>query len=367
VQSPDGAKIVNLDDLDYFKQIDAQNMLGHIDDLPLQLAGAWEHALSVSLPLDAGGVRQIAVCGMGGSSISGELLAALVADTCQVPIISVQTYDLPASVCGPDTLVIAISHSGNTEETLAATRQAIDRGARLLAITTGGALARMVVEAGGAAPVYQYASQPRAALGWLYGQVLGYLSRLGLIDDMQAAVEESIDLLRRGIRGMGAENRTSRNVAKRMAGQLVGRIPVIWGAGLLAPVARRWKTQINENAKSVAYAETMPELNHNAVVGLEFPDPLLRKTAVVQLLSERYDHPRVALRHQATFELLLREAVMADQVKARGETRLAQQLNLIQFGDYVSYYLAMAYGIDPTPVENIAAIKEQLAASGIPL
>jgi glucose/mannose-6-phosphate isomerase len=142
-------------------------------------------------------------------------------------------------------------------------------------------------------------------------------------------------------------------------------MPVIWGAGLLAPVARRWKTQINENAKSGAIFDLLPELDHNSVVGIDAPEEELRKHKfqVIQLLS-KYDHPRVALRHQITLELYREQGIITDMVKARGESRLAQQMSLVQFGDYVSYYLAMAYEVDPTPIGPIVALKEKMAQAG---
>jgi glucose/mannose-6-phosphate isomerase len=152
------------------------------------------------------------------------------------------------------------------------------------------------------------------------------------------------------------------NKAKRIAGQLVGRIPVIWaGAGLLAPVARRWMTQINENSKSAAYFELMPELNHNTVVGIEEPKTFIDRVAVIQLMSRTYDHPRVTIRHKTTHKLYLQNGLLTEMLYAHGNSRLAQQMNLVQFGDYVSYYLAMAYSIDPTPIGPIDALKAALA------
>jgi glucose/mannose-6-phosphate isomerase len=141
----------------------------------------------------------------------------------------------------------------------------------------------------------------------------------------------------------------------------VDRIPIFWGGGLLEPVARRWKTQINENAKTAAYFEAMPELNHNAVVGLEFPEPLMTRIAIVQLVSRAYDHPRVKVRHEASTKIVLQSGIMSDRVTARGESRLAQQMSMIQFGDYLSYYLAMAYEVDPTPIHNIDQLKQRLS------
>jgi glucose/mannose-6-phosphate isomerase len=354
-----------LDDMD-FTALDSQNMLGHIDALPDQLEQAWAYAKDLNLPSELAQVQQVVICGMGGSAISGDLLAALVADTCPVPILISRGYDLPRYARGSETLVIGMSFSGSTEETLSAVGQAAERGARLLAITTGGLLADQVRATGGTVWSFDHESQPRAALGWLYGMLLGASARLGLTPDLDANVEESVTRMRRDREVWAASSLTNRNTAKRAAGQLMDCVPVIWGAGLLAPVARRWKTQLNENSKTSAYYEEMPELNHNAVVGIVAPEELMNrhKIQIVQLTSRAYDHPRVALRHEATEALLRQAGVITEVVKARGESKLAQQMNLIQYGDYVSYYLAMGNGVDPTPIPPIRMLKEKLAEAG---
>ncbi|HEC22380.1 MAG TPA: bifunctional phosphoglucose/phosphomannose isomerase [Chloroflexi bacterium] len=354
---------LDLDDPDLYRGVDSEGMLSHIDALPDQLADAWEYAQDLALP-EVGAIRQVVTCGMGGSSISGELAGALISDVAKVPLFVHRDYDLPPFASGPETLVLALSHSGNTEETLSAARCAIERGTSLLAITTGGSLAPFVQEAGGTVWKYDYSSPPRAALGWLYGLTLAALSRLEIAPDLSPDVEETVALLRRGRKLLGVDSPVGKNAAKRIAGQLVDRIPVIWGAELLAPVARRWKTQLNENAKSSAYFELLPELNHNSIVGIEFPAELMHRIAIVQLLSPRYDHPRVAIRHEVTHDLLLQQGILTEMIKARGESRLAHQMSLIQFGDYVSYYLAVIYDVDPTPIGPITILKEKLAQAG---
>jgi glucose/mannose-6-phosphate isomerase len=352
---------MNLDDLQLFKQIDRANMLGHINALPDQLKNAWEHAQGLDLST-ARNIDRVVICGMGGSAISGDLLAALIFDTCPVSITIVRGYDLPAYAAGEGTLVIALSHSGSTEETISAAQQALERGLKPVAITTGGELTERVAAGGGTVWNYTYDAQPRASLGWLYGLLLAAVTRLGLISDLGAEVEEAIAVMHKHREPWGVDVTAACNPAKRYAGQIVDSIPVIWGAGLLAPVARRWKTQINENAKSCAFFDELPELNHNTVVGIAAPDELIRrhKFQIIQLTSS-YDHPRVALRHQATHDMLLGEAIITDPLKARGESRLAQQMSMILFGDFVSYYLAMAYQVDPTPIPPIETLKAKLA------
>ena len=347
-------------DPESFKAIDSQNVLGAIDDLSNQLESAWASAQMAAVP-DFSDVRQVIICGMGGSSISGELLATLVEDQCPVPVIVNRAYDLPAWVTGSETLVIGLSHSGTTEETLSAVSQGIERGCRTLAVTQGGKLGPLVAEASGTVLSYRYDAPPRASLGWLYGTLLAGVCRGGLITDQADSVAEAVALLRKGREVLGADSPPEKNPAKRTAGQLVDRIPIFWGGGLLEPVARRWKTQVNENAKTAACFEAMPELNHNAIVGLEFPEPLMTRIAIVQLVSRAYDHPRVKVRHEASTKIVLQSGIMSDRVTARGESRLAQQMSMIQFGDYLSFYLAMAYEVDPTPIHNIDQLKQRLA------
>jgi glucose/mannose-6-phosphate isomerase len=350
-----------------FADIDKQGMLGHVLNLPQTCADAWDLAQRALPPLDLlhsmpEQTRQIVVVGMGGSAIGGDLLAALVADENPVPVLVHRGYDLPAFVDGPRTLVIGSSHSGNTEETLSAFRQAHKRGAALLALTTGGELARLSAEWGTPVLRFKYDSQPRAALGYSFILLVNLMCHLGLISDKTADLAEAVDTMRAWQAEIGPQVPVVQNPAKRLAGLLMERMPVIYGAGLMEPVARRWKTQFNENAKSWAVFEEMPELNHNAVVGYEMSQRIRDWTSVIMLRS-RFDSPRIQTRWRVTRQMLLHEGLSSDQVKAQGQSRLAQMLSLVHFGDLVSVYLALAYGVDPTPIGPITYLKEQLAAS----
>ncbi|MCC6905492.1 MAG: bifunctional phosphoglucose/phosphomannose isomerase [Anaerolineae bacterium] len=353
---------MHLDDIQNYASVDSSGMLERIQSQPEHLEQAWSIARQVSLPDAYRGVKVVTICGMGGSSISGELLQALITDTCPVPVVVNRGYTLPAFMSGPACLLIALSHSGTTEETLSATEQAIIRGCRVIAITTGGALAEMVERAGGIVVRYVYNSPPRAAIGWLYGTLLGVAAQAGLTPDLSADMQEAVAVLRADRERIGETRPASSNRAKQVGGNLADGIPVIWGAGILEPVARRWKTQLNENAKVPAYFEALPELNHNAVVGIEHPERFVQTVMVVQLTSS-YDHPRVQLRHRFTHELYLQQGLLNETIRAQGKSRLAQQFSLIQFGDYVSYYLAMVYGADPTPIGPIDTLKGKLSAA----
>jgi len=276
-----------------------------------------------------------------------------------VPIVTNRDYTAPAFV-NAETLIIASSYSGNTEETLAAFDEASKRGASLLAITTGGQLAQRARELRVPLLTFRYQSQPRAALGYSLVSLIGVVQKLGFIGDKSDDLEEAIAVMESLQEEIGETTPVTENPAKQLAKRLCGRLPVIYGSGYLAEVAHRWTTQLNENAESWSFFEQLPELNHNAVVGYQFPKELAEKVVVVMLTSS-LDHPRNKVRSQVTQEVLARQGVACEVVSARGESPLVQMLSAIHFGDYVSYYLALLYEIDPTPVKVIDYLKERLA------
>ncbi|HDQ71114.1 MAG TPA: bifunctional phosphoglucose/phosphomannose isomerase [Chloroflexi bacterium] len=349
-----------LNDYQEFEKLDPDAMLARIDELPQQCQASLALLRDVSLPTAYSSARHAVILGMGGSAIGGALLQGLVAGACQVPITVVRGYRLPAFVQGEDYLVIGCSYSGNTEETLTAFGQALERGALSVAITTGGKLAARAEKHSAPVLRFDYDSQPRAALGYSFTLLLGLFARLGWIEDRSGEVAEAAEMMRMQQAEIGADTPVAHNVAKALAGELAGRLPVIYGAGFLAAVANRWKTQINENAKQWAFFETLPELNHNAVVGLGIPEAVRDRVTVVMLRSN-HDHPRMQVRWDTTGDLLARESVATETFWGRGQSKLAQMLSLIHLGDYVSYYLAMLNEVDPTPVETIAYLKQRLA------
>lgn len=353
---------MNLDDLQQMKQIDAGNALRHIDGLPEQFETAWQHAQQQLLPPYLPAIRQVVISGMGGSAIGGDLLASIAALSSPVPISIVRGYDLPAWVQGDHTLVIASSFSGNTEETLSAYEGAKSRGAHILALTTGGKLAEKVKNDN--QTLWSFSTdidQPRAAIGWSFGLLLGLASRAGWMSNVGEHVTEAIANLRAHREKYRVEVPSATNPAKRQAGQYIGRVPVFIGAGIFEPVARRWKGQLNENSKSFAVHDPIPEMNHNAVVGINFPQELLGKLSVMFIASPEYDHPRNHLRHDLTQHLLLQNGIMIDRFTPVGKSPISQMMQAIQFGDYLSYYAAIAYGADPAVIMPINELKQALA------
>lgn len=356
---------MNLDDLDRFRQLDPSGMLEKIDELPAQLEKAWGLGQSLALP-SGPAPRRLLIAGLGGSAIGADLLAAYAAPLCPIPITVWRDYDLPAWAAGAETLVIASSHSGNTEEVLSSFEKAGNAGASRLALTTGGELAAQAQRSGVALWGFPNEGPPRTAVGYSFGLLLALLSRLELTPDASQDVADAAAAMRAQQRKLGAAVPVVNNPAKRMGGQFMGRWPTILGAGLLAPVARRWRTQINELAKAVAQFEILPEADHNFIEGVVHPAELFSKTMAL-FLRASLDHPRNLARAEATRHLLMVEGFNTDEIDAEGDTRLAQQWTCLHYGDFVAYYLAMAYGVDPTPIPVMEGLKQMLKEGTPPL
>jgi len=346
-----------IETVERIRAADAANMLDRIKELGKQLTDAWKIGKSASLPPAYADVRNITLAGMGGSAIGGDLAAALLADELKIPMSIHRDYGIPAYV-GRDSLVIASSYSGNTEESLSAYGEAHKRGAKILVLTTGGKLAELGRAAGQPVVTFSYKAQPRAALGYSLGLVLGCLVKLGLVRELQSDIDAALADLAKIEERVHEGART--NDAKRMAIELYGRIPFAYGAGVMGVMARRVKGQWNENAKNWSAFDVMSELNHNAVVG--FPHPPIAKDALtVLLLRSDRDNPRHKIRFDVTAELLDRVGVKHKTLKFSGANMLSEILQMTMFTDYVSFYIALLNGADPSEVKSIDYLKDRLA------
>jgi glucose/mannose-6-phosphate isomerase len=351
---------MNLDDLDYFKRLDTLNMLGEIDGLPDQLASAYQQGMELDLP-DWKDVKQVVIAGMGGSAIGADLLAAYCALLAPIPVCVHRDYGLPLFARGAETLVICSSHSGNTEETLDAFETARNAECRIIAVSTGGELARRAQENNVPVWTFVHAGQPRAALGFSFGLLLALFQRLGFLPDQRQALDDALAFMKRSQERIKADIPAVKNPAKRYAGQLMGRWVTIVASDLLTSVARRWKGQINEIAKAGANFEFLPEANHNTLAGTMHPQEVLNPHIMILFLRAPSDHPRNRLRSDLTRKAWMLEGMNTDHVDARGHTPLAHMWTMILFGDYVAYYLAMGYGVDPTPVQVLVEFKDAMA------
>lgn len=348
-----------LDDLAAMQRADTGAMLDIVAGFCDQVLEGWRISRALELTWEA--PRSVAILGMGGSAIGGDLVKGIWADRLTVPLEVIRDYDLPAWV-GTDTLVIASSKSGQTEETLRALEVALRRRCPVVVVSTGGAL-RTVAEAAGL-PVVTFPPQgaPRSALGYSLAIMAGILQKAGVLqlDDAEivAGVEAGRDMAVRCEPGI----QTAENLAKQLAWSMVDRFTIIMASGLLVPVAHRWKAQLNENSKASATVEELPEATHNTVVGFEQPESL-RDHLLVVFLKSALEHPRTALRAQLVGDLLDTAQISHQFVETGGQGRLGQALSAIVMGDYVSVYLAFMYAVDPSPIAVIDHIKEQLALS----
>jgi|GEM_PF-13958 len=349
----------NLDDVTAQREPDREGMLNHVAALPHQCRQAWALTRDLKLPPHHQRANKVLIAGMGGSAIGGDLAAAVVADSAPLPILVHRDYGLPAWA-DEHTLVIGSSYSGDTEETLSAFEAAHERGCPLLAVTTGGRLARLAGEWGVPLLSFHYRSMPRAAVGYLFVSLLGILQALGAVGDLEADLQEGLSLLESWGAELAPDSPVARNRARQLAQALYGRVPVVVGAEVLAPVARRWKCQFNENGKGWAYFEVLPEMDHNALSGLHFPAGAADRLCVLFLTGQGLQ-PRNRLRLDLTRQILEEQGIACHAVPVPGRSKLAQALAGVQLGDYVSCYLAALYGADPTPIAEIATLKRRMS------
>jgi glucose/mannose-6-phosphate isomerase len=345
-----------LDDASYIDEVDAEGFLRVVEQFSEQIPDAFQSAKRSGVrpaePIDG-----IAVLGVGGSGISGDVLRAIFGPEFPLPVQVCKGYELPGWV-GARTLVFAVSYSGETEETLEGFEKARSAGARIVTITTGGTLGKLGEMYGCPAVKPAGGLQPRAALGSLVFSMLGICQRLGL-GDFEAEVDETARLLRHRAREWGRNIPSERNLAKGLAEELVGCLPVIYGSeGLAGVAAYRWKCQLNECGKVNAYWNEFSELNHNEVMGWTSGAAMCPQGVVV--LRHRGEHPRIAERIKVTLSLIGDRPRLVRQVLAEGESRTARIMDLIHLGDYVATYLAIARGVDPCRIDLIERVKREL-------
>lgn len=353
---------VDLNDVEALERIDSEDVLGAVEDLAGQCRQAWEIGLAAEgLPL-ADGVDSVVVLGMGGSGVSGDVVQAIVEPRLPVPFRVIKTYGPLPEWIGRNTLVFAVSYSGSTEETLAAMQEAHDRGARLVAISSGGPLAEMAVEGGSAHVAIPAGLQPRASLGYLTLPILAVMEKLGLLigigDDIDEAIEVLGDLAERCHRSQP----THKNPAKDLAHKLMHKVPIVYGGhGLAAVAAMRFKCDLNEYGKIPAFWNFFPELNHNEIVGWSGLTDLTKENFTIVFIRDEDEHPRIALRFEITKKLIGKSAADVIEVTPEGKSPLARILSLILITQLAAIYTGLQYGVDPGPVEVIQKLKSQLA------
>jgi len=361
-------KATILDEMEEVKRIDKSDILGHCLKTPEYCEDAIQLAKQIKIPSQVKisektsiryrKPRNIIIAGMGGSAIGGEMLRDWLRDELHLPIEVCRDYFLPA-YADENTLVFAISYSGNTEETLNAFLDAIHRKCMTITVTSGGHLLSFSQKLRIPQVRIPTGFPPRVAIPYLFFPLPILMERMGILKNIDANLEEVIQVLKRLSKENLPETRTENNPTKKLALELTGSMPVVYGFRQYGAIARRWKTQFNENSKVPSMCDVFPELNHNEVVGWEAPEAFTKKFSVV-LLRDPDEPPEIKHRIEATRLLALHKAWEVLEIYARGERKLARMFSLLYLGDLTSIYLAILQGTDPSPVEIIDKIKLEM-------
>ncbi|MBL7070766.1 MAG: bifunctional phosphoglucose/phosphomannose isomerase [Candidatus Omnitrophica bacterium] len=350
-----------LADVANIKELDKSNMLGLLIGFDEQC----KEAVSIGKQFEpsgisGNGVKNIVFTGLGGSAIGADLIRSYTADEMKVPIIVNRDYTIPNFI-DKDTLLFAASYSGNTEETLSAYDKAREKKARILAISSDGKLQKAAKSDGIPFIKIPAGIPPRCALGYSFIPPLLTLGKLGFIKNKESEIAEAIEVLGSLKSELGIESPPDQNIAKKVALALKGKFPIIYGANVNFDIAvTRMRGELAENSKQLASSHVFPEMNHNEIVGWDFPAELMREF-VVLFLRDSGDHKRVAKRMDITKDILGEKGVKIIDINSRGKGLLGRIMSLVFIGDVISFYLAILNGIDPTPVDKVTYLKNELA------
>jgi glucose/mannose-6-phosphate isomerase len=339
--------------------IDKQNLFKVIKDFPRQVEDAVKNASGFS---NAGfkkdDIKNIIVTGLGGSAIGGDFVRSYLANELTVPFNVNRGYELP-EYAGSNTFVIISSYSGNTEETISAYKDALRKKCRVACITSNGEIEKMAKDNGHPYIKLPPGYQPRAALGYSFFSTLAVMENSGFCSDKKEETQAAISMLQ--LRSDEYSNYENENKAMEIAGKLKENLAVIYSsAELLEPVNLRWRGQIEENAKVLAYGNFYPEMNHNELVGWKLNGEIMKKIVVI-FLKDKDDNERVKLRMDITKEIYSKYAGEIIELESASGSRLERLFSLTYLGDWVSYYLAILNEVDPAPVEVIDYLKKKLA------
>lgn len=340
-------------------QIDPQDMFNAIYRFPDQIKEAEEIGKKIKLKKKYSNCKNIILSGMGGSAIGGDVLKTILAGELKVPFYINRNYKLP-NWADKNSLVISSSYSGNTEESISALHDAVEKGTMIVGISTGGKLTEELNSRKLDIIKIPGGLQPRAALAYSFVPILYFLNKIGLASDLKLAdLNNTISSLenKRGHYSIG----DSTNPIFKMAKDIYGMIPVIYGVtDTTAVVALRWKGQLCENSKMIAFHNEIPELNHNEILGWGNNRDLLTELTVIWL-RDKNDYGRIKVRQDVTKDILNDMDIMQHEIHAEGNNNIERLLDLINFGDWLSYWCAILHNTDPSPVEKIDQLKEALA------
>ena len=339
--------------------LDPQDMKRAIYDFVDNLRDAMAIGQGVALKNTPATINNVVVAGMGGSAIGGDVNRMLLRDELSVPIYVSRNYQIPAWA-DKHTLVIASSYSGGTEETLSAMTDALEKGCQICGITTGGKLKDVLQKNDCDTVVIPAGLQPRAALAYSFVPMLYLLKGFGLVaSDIDKKLNKTADLLE-SLRD-NYSKADDENATWLLAKSVHATIPIIYGeTESTAVVAMRWRGQFSENGKMLAFHNELPELNHNEIVGWENNPELFNHLSIIWL-KDKSDHQRVSMRQDVTGTILKNITKNQYEVAVSGASRFERLLHLIHYGDWVSLWCAYFHETDPSPVEKISNLKDQLS------
>lgn len=338
-------------------KVDSENMWDLISGFPKHWKEVMKLTEDVELNIDRSRIKNICFAGMGGSAIGADLIRAYSLKSCPYPVQVNRHYEIPNYI-DESTLFIACSFSGNTEETLSALNSAMAKGAQIIGVTSGGELKKQAIE-----HEFDYIQipggmPPRAALAYSFVPLFRIFQTLEYLDESDSVLDDTYNLLSDGVsKFIDIDD----NDALALARELNESLPIIYSDALLMePVNLRWRGQIEENSKMIAFGNLIPEMNHNEIVGWEHIAHLAGRLTVV-MLKDRDDNPRVTKRMEIVKELVMDQALSVIEISTIGNSRLERMFSLVQLADWVSMYLALLNEIDPTPIAKIDILKSKLA------
>ena len=352
---------MKLDDLKKLSKLDKENMLDLLVSFPSQCEDAFFIGEQTEIKSSyKKSYSQIVFTGLGGSAIGADIIKGYLGDEINIPIFVNRNYTLPQFV-DKNSLVFAVSYSGNTEETLSAYAEAENRSAKIIVLTSGGKLEALGLKNDNILAVIPKGYPPRCALGYSFIIAIAVMSKLGLIRNKKAEIKKAASFLDNMQKKKLAPQIKGRfNIAKDIAKKINKKFPLVYASARLESVATRWRGQFAENSKTLSSSHVFPEMNHNEIVGWANPKTIL-KDFIAIILKDKGDHPRIKRRMEITSSILKREKFHVLEIESKGTSFLERMLSLIYIGDFVSFYLAILTKINPTPVDRITYLKRQLA------
>jgi len=350
-----------LDSRAKIRELDKSNVLGSVEALGDQILDALEQTKAIVIPNDYKQIKNIVVSGMGGSALGSHVIKAVFKLQLQVPFEIVSHYDLPGYV-NSETLVLLSSYSGTTEETLSASLQAKDLGAKVMVITAGGKLAELAKENNWPMylvhPKFNPCNQPRMSIGYGIASQLALFAKAGLIADQSESLTRIASNLKQMVPALSPESETS--TAKNLAFSAFDKHIVLIAAEHLVGAAHVFNNQLNENAKVLTSEWHLPEFDHHYLEALSFPR-LAKDTTIFLLFNSALYSPRLQKRVLITKDLLEQKGYEAHSILATSDSMLEQVFEIIQIGEFVASYLPILYGIDPSPIPNVDYFKSEMA------